>query len=157
MLAASTADFIERSMIAPIFTAIPDKVPKDKEAEEVDALHVEGNVVLARSRGMSVVQYTIDCSLLEHSYPHLSDVAQHCHRDCVLIELHEVLHILDGLAEELQDGQLVDEVESIELSVCRYLSRVHATSFLGSNPCIKYTYNKYMEFQQPWMRWKCKM
>ncbi|KAJ7736006.1 hypothetical protein B0H14DRAFT_2994134 [Mycena olivaceomarginata] len=56
MLAASTADFIERGMIAPVFTAIPDKVPKDKE---VDEPRVEGNVVLARSR--------------ERSYPRLAD------------------------------------------------------------------------------------
>jgi hypothetical protein len=63
MLAASTADFIKGRMIAPIFTAIPDKVPKDEEAEEIDEPRVEDNVVLARRRVMSVVQYVIDYSL----------------------------------------------------------------------------------------------
>jgi hypothetical protein len=63
MLTASTADFIERSMIAPVFTAIPDKVPKDEEAEEIDEPRVENNVILARRRVMSVVQYVIDYSL----------------------------------------------------------------------------------------------
>jgi hypothetical protein len=51
-LAASRADFIERGMLPPVFAAIPEKIPKDEEAEEIDEPRVEGNVVLARRRGM---------------------------------------------------------------------------------------------------------
>ncbi|KAJ7840102.1 hypothetical protein B0H14DRAFT_3696876 [Mycena olivaceomarginata] len=58
-LAASRADFIERGMLPPVFAAIPEKIPKDEEAEEIDEPRVEGNI--------------INICVLERSYPRLAD------------------------------------------------------------------------------------
>ncbi|KAJ7201558.1 hypothetical protein GGX14DRAFT_536142 [Mycena pura] len=52
-LAASRADFVERGMLPSQFAALPDKLPDpDKEPDEEadDGAHVQGTVVLARTR-----------------------------------------------------------------------------------------------------------
>ena len=46
-------DFVERGMLPPQFVPVPDKEPdEDNDDEAVDGPRVEGNVILAWTRGM---------------------------------------------------------------------------------------------------------
>ncbi|KAJ7818062.1 hypothetical protein B0H14DRAFT_2601559 [Mycena olivaceomarginata] len=50
-LSAARANFVERGMVPPNFTAVPDKIIEDADVEETDEQRVEGTVILARTRG----------------------------------------------------------------------------------------------------------
>ncbi|KAJ7888963.1 hypothetical protein B0H14DRAFT_3081915 [Mycena olivaceomarginata] len=49
-LSAARANFVERGMVPPNFTAVPDKIVEDADVEETDEQRVEGAVILARTR-----------------------------------------------------------------------------------------------------------
>ncbi|KAJ6631895.1 hypothetical protein B0H10DRAFT_2172192 [Mycena sp. CBHHK59/15] len=59
-LAAACSDFVECGMVPPNFVAVPDKEIEDEEAEAIDELRVEGNVVLARRRERSYPRFAED-------------------------------------------------------------------------------------------------
>ncbi|KAJ7813044.1 hypothetical protein B0H14DRAFT_3090426 [Mycena olivaceomarginata] len=139
MLAASTADFIERGMIAPVFTAIPDKVPKDEEAEEIDEPRVEGNVVLARRR--------------ECSYPRLAD-ALGAH--IKLLSFPDLL--LSFLADQLHSEKYNDlDASDDELDISEHpISVFHsalATFYASSDPSgIRGMRREHIRSTPPWRK-----
>lgn len=83
-LSAARANFVERGMVPPNFTAVPDKIVEDADVEETDEQRVEGTVILARTRGghhfwhplayVSLIGRTITnpCSCRSHQSPRIS-------------------------------------------------------------------------------------
>ncbi|KAF7359698.1 hypothetical protein MVEN_00694200 [Mycena venus] len=56
-LSAAHADFVERGMVPPNLTAVPDKIVEDADVEETDRQRVDGNVILARQRKRSYPRF----------------------------------------------------------------------------------------------------
>ncbi|KAJ7715857.1 hypothetical protein B0H14DRAFT_3098876 [Mycena olivaceomarginata] len=81
-LFAARANFVERGMVPPNFTAVPDKIVEDADVEETDEQRVEGTVILARTRDhikapefpTLLVDFLHD-QLSSPDYPNYSDVS----------------------------------------------------------------------------------
>ncbi|KAF7372468.1 hypothetical protein MVEN_00108400 [Mycena venus] len=120
-LSAAHADFVERGMVPPNLTAVPDKIVEDVDVEETDEQRVDGNVILARQRERSYPRFANSLA----DYIKVPDFP-----DLLLNFLHDQLSSPNyPIYSDVSD----DDLDISELPISVYHSAV-ATFYAPSDP-----------------------